>query len=190
LKNAEVNTFTLHGLWPGLKTGARIPECTQGVEINPDAREVFQTMSHEWPSFTNPNKKFWEHEYNKHGYCYSAYTNTTNEPMKFFEKTLEVFHSKPYRQIYQNLEKRADNRWDYEDIHKQIEKVIGPGFQLQCIGYEGQQLLNEVHIYLDLDLSVMTNPKFSGRGCNPSKQVTILPFDYDLRSSKVSTMLR
>ena len=63
------NTMTIHGLWPSLKNGQYLSECTSGIEIEEEKSELFENLKQYWPSFSKSNKYFWEHEYNKHGYC-------------------------------------------------------------------------------------------------------------------------
>ena len=62
------NTMTIHGLWPSLKSGKQLSDCTSGVTITDDGSTLFTNMKQYWPSFsaTNTNEWFWEHEYNKH----------------------------------------------------------------------------------------------------------------------------
>ena len=108
LKVATENTFTLHGLWPGLMNGKMIPECTGGVKIDPNSSPVYQVMNHVWPSLTNSNEEFWEHEYNKHGYCYAVHTKTSNDPTRFFQKTLDLFAT--FSDLYSKLKAPADHK--------------------------------------------------------------------------------
>ena len=63
------NGMTIHGLWPSLKSGKMLNPCTTGVTITDDGSELFTKMRQYWPSFAKSNEEFWEHEYNKHGYC-------------------------------------------------------------------------------------------------------------------------
>jgi len=178
LKHAKENHFTLHGLWPGLKSGARIPDCSGHAKIEPDGSALFETMSHEWASFTDANEKFWDHEYNKHGYCYSIKTKSENNYKKFFQQTLDIFHSKPYADLYLGIEKQSKHNYNFDKLHEEFEKVIGKGFQLQCVNHAGIQLLSEIHIYMDLDFVVDPNPKFTGNFCSKTKDIFIFPFDY------------
>ncbi len=97
------NTFSLHGLWPGLLSGELLPACTTGIVIEPDESPLYKTMDKEWPSFSHANADFWGHEYNKHGFCYSERTHTSSSPKPYFQKTLDVFHSKAYADIYNKL---------------------------------------------------------------------------------------
>lgn len=109
LKNVvKKNTFTLHGLWPSLRNGQRIPECHKGTQIKPDGSAVYTQMSHFWPSFKGDNIPFWDHEYNKHGFCYSQHTKTT-DPKAFFEKVIEVYNSNSYEDLFLKMNVPAGN---------------------------------------------------------------------------------
>ena len=38
------NTMTIHGLWPSLKSGNRLKECTSGVKIKDDSSSLFSSV--------------------------------------------------------------------------------------------------------------------------------------------------
>ena len=69
LDDMEANIMNIHGLWPSLKNGKNLDPCTSGVEIVDNNSQIFIDMRKYWPSFKGSNVEFWNHEYNKHGYC-------------------------------------------------------------------------------------------------------------------------
>ena len=158
--------------------------CNEGIVIKPDGTSVFQEMNIEWPSFSITNVEFWEHEYNRHGYCYSVHTKTTNDPTIYFQTTLDLFNSKSYADIFNKIAKTKNYRWDYDDLHKQIYDLIGPGFQLECLMNGDNQLLDEIHVYYDIDFNIIPNPVLIGKSCSKSMDISIFPFDYDRRNYK------
>jgi len=90
-KNWKKNIFNIHGLWPNGENGKQLPDCNTGNHINfeIDDDTLQKNMEIHWPSLTGPNAKFWEHEYNKHGYCYThKYGGAQTE---FFGKAMELF---------------------------------------------------------------------------------------------------
>ena len=60
------NKMTIHGLWPSLKSGKYLKECTSGITIVDDGSSLYKDMKQYWPTFSsNTNEYFWGHEYNK-----------------------------------------------------------------------------------------------------------------------------
>ena len=47
------NAMTIHGLWPSLKNGNRLNECTSGKKIIDNSSSLFQSMRKNWPSLTS-----------------------------------------------------------------------------------------------------------------------------------------
>ena len=95
------NAMTIHGLWPSLKNGNRLNECTSGKKIIDNSSSLFQSMRTNWPSLTNTkNVDFWGHEYNKHGYCmveeygWSGYE-------RYFQFVIDL-HNRSYKNIIKN----------------------------------------------------------------------------------------
>ena len=69
LDKLEHNVPTIHGLWPSLKNGQMLKECTSGVKIIETDKQLFSDLKMSWTTFYGGYIDFWEHEYNKHGYC-------------------------------------------------------------------------------------------------------------------------
>ena len=72
MKQIPRHSMSIHGLWHSLSTGVTLPDCNSGSEIAiiDSGSDTFLSMRQYWPSLTGTNEKFWNHEYNKHGYCY------------------------------------------------------------------------------------------------------------------------
>ena len=49
------NTMTIHGLWPSLKSGKYLDDCTSDVDIVDDGSSLFTNMKQYWPSFSTTN---------------------------------------------------------------------------------------------------------------------------------------
>merc|ERR1719272_309022 len=62
---ADINDFTLHGLWPS-RTGADVNSypCTCTSETFDASKEstIMSEMEAHWPSYTGNNDQFWSHE--------------------------------------------------------------------------------------------------------------------------------
>ena len=128
------NTMTIHGFWPSLKSGQTLSTCTSGVEIKDNGDKLFQEMRQYWPSFVNSNEDFWEHEYNKHGYCmvedygWDGYED-------YFEFVLQLFN-KQYRDLIKNAFPGTYNNAisvTYEEMKKRINNIIKDSvFIMKC----------------------------------------------------------
>ncbi|KAJ3023610.1 ribonuclease T2-like [Thoreauomyces humboldtii] len=72
-------TWTLHGAWPDTCAGVNKENCgddsTQYTDIATQVQNIdanlYQEMIDIWVSYTGDNEKFWEHEWNTHGSCWS-----------------------------------------------------------------------------------------------------------------------
>jgi ribonuclease T2 len=93
IKSIPKNIFTLHGLWPSYRNGKMIEECNKGELINVKITEedLLKEMLTFWISYTSDNQNFWNHEYNKHGYCYSERYKQYN-PDNFFNKSMSLYN--------------------------------------------------------------------------------------------------
>ena len=166
--NVETNTLTIHGLWPGLKTGKQLSACTSGVKIQDDGSTTFSNLKKYWPSFSKSNIDFWYHEYNKHGYCmveeygWSGYKDYFNFVINLHLKT------------YKDLIKKAFPGYSgsptvtYDKMKQAIQKVIPSAtFMMKCnSGY-----ISEFYFYLEKSsFNPCTSYKFSG-SCKQGKLV-------------------
>ena len=156
------NKMTIHGLWPSLKSGKYLSDCTSGVTINNDGSTMFKNMEQYWPSFStsNTNEYFWEHEYNKHGYCmveekgWSGYT-------QYFNYVLNL-HKATYNDLITNAFSYSGTTvtLTYDQVKTAIQKVIpNATFKMNC----KSNYIYEFYFYLELDT---TTPSTSSRFSN------------------------
>ena len=166
-KDSDVpaNTMTIHGLWPSLKSGNRLKECTSGVKIKDDGSSLFSSMKKYWPSFAKSNIDFWEHEYNKHGYCmaeeygWSSYQN-------YFRYVIDL-HLRTYANLMTNAfpGKRGKITVTYEDMVNKVRNVIRSAtINMKCTN----EYITEFYFYLEKNFSPSTNSKFSN-SCKSGK---------------------
>ena len=152
------NTMTIHGFWPSLKSGQYLSQCTTGTIIEDDGSKLFENMKQYWPSFSKSNKNFWEHEYNKHGYCMvEEYEWDGYE--EYFEFVIELF-LKDYKDLiikaFPNYSNKLINI-SYEEIKTKIQKVIpNATFKMNC----KSKYIYEFYFYLEKDFSPLINSKF------------------------------
>ena len=129
------NTMTIHGLWPSLKSGKYLDDCTTGISIEDDGSTLFQYMKQYWPSFSaNGNEYFWEHEYNKHGYCMVEEYNWDGYE-EYFSFVINL-HLKSYRDLIIKAFPNYSNTsvsLTYEQVITAIRKVIpNATFKMNC----------------------------------------------------------
>ena len=75
------------------------------IDIIEDDIEIFSKMNKFWVSLSGKgNKIFWNHEYNKHSYCYNQKCDLdVNDYKKYFEKTMEIFEDNNLGKLIINL---------------------------------------------------------------------------------------
>ena len=96
----EKNTLTIHGLWPSLKSGKFLDTCTSGVKIVDNGNVFFLRLRKYWPSLEGTNAKFWDHEYNKHGYCMVQEYDWDGYD-EYFDFVIDLFENK-YKYLIKN----------------------------------------------------------------------------------------
>ena len=176
LKLIEKNTFTMHGLWPSLQNGERMKKCNEGtqIQVQEDGSSLFQTMEKHWLSYISDNGKFWNHEYNQHGYCYSLKTQQT-DPKIFFQYSMNVFTKYNFDQLMLkslgNLS--GTQQFEHDDLKEHFAGVLGNlHFDLSCKFYNSQQYLQEVRLYFDLNLNPLPSTLHSN-DCHKDRGINI-----------------
>lgn len=175
LANIPKNEMSIHGLWPSLLSGGRLPDCNQGSEISivDDGSSTFLTARKYWPSLTGGNEKFWNHEYNKHGYCYSNKIQDFDYK-NYFQKTLDVFQEKKINTLI--LDTFGTQSGNYAVSlstlkSKLNEQLGGEYYSLACKTISKKQYLQEIRFSLDLDFKFIDNNLSSN--CSGKKDILI-----------------
>ena len=156
------NAMTIHGLWPSLKNGNRLNECTSGKKIIDNSSSLFQSMRKNWPSLTSTkNVDFWGHEYNKHGYCmveeygWSGYE-------RYFQFVIDL-HNRSYKNIIKNAfpsYSATSVKVTYDKMKEALRRVMpNATINMKCSsGY-----ISELYFYLDKNYSPCPSCKFSNQ---------------------------
>ena len=161
-KDAHVykNKMTIHGLWPSLKTGKYLKDCTTGVNIIDDGSDLFKDMRQYWPTFNNnTNEYFWGHEYNKHGFCMVEDRGWSNYNDYF--SFVVGLHKRFYNDLITNaFPSRLNETFiiTYEEMKKAIQAVVpNATFKMNC----KKNYINEFYFYLEKDvITPSTNYNF------------------------------
>lgn len=101
IKIVPKNTLTIHGLWPNYD-GKQMEDCNQGSEIQVKFEdENLENIARiYWLSLKDKEEPFWNHEYNKHGYCWSQKYGKS-KPEDFFRLVLDLYQKLNFNTIIQ-----------------------------------------------------------------------------------------
>ena len=176
LKSVPRHEVTIHGLWPSLLKGKNLPSCNSGQTIKIKDDEKMKEIRIYWPSLNgNANTVFWEHEYNKHGFCYNKRLGFDgNDYHKYFDKALELFKSKQLNRLIINAvgEHVGEKKFSYNDLYGGIRKILGGDyFQITCNTINKKQYLAEIRIGFNLNFELTKITK--GSGCSNKKDIII-----------------
>ena len=157
------NTMTIHGLWPSLKSGKYLDTCTSGIIIEEDDSKLFDDLRQYWPSLNKPNTYFWEHEYNKHGFCMVEEYNWDGYE-EYFEFVINLF-LKDYKDLMIKAFPNYSNKSiiiTYDEMKEKIQKIIpNANFKMNC----NKKFIYEFYFYLEKNFTPSANSRFSD-SCN------------------------
>lgn len=162
------NILRIHGLWPSKIDTFELGYCNNGSKVRISKENIpnASALKELWPSLGNfETVKFWEHEYNKHGFCYSKKHNHANHK-KYFEKSLELYKSEGFENLISNAfpELQNTNILSYDSIMKGLSKTLGEerkNFEIYCIQIPNEgQYLKEIRFFYDLDFKRMNEHNF------------------------------
>lgn len=176
MKSVPRHEMTIHGLWPSLLKGKNLPSCNTGTPITIKDDEKMKEIRKYWPSLNgNANTVFWEHEYNKHGFCYNKRLGFDgNEYHHYFNKALELFKENKLNLLIINAlgDHVGEVKFSYNDLYGKIRKILGGDFfQITCNTINKKQYLAEVRIGFNLNFQLTKINK--GTGCSNKKDVVI-----------------
>ena len=173
------HSMSIHGLWPSVSSGAYLADCNSGEEISiiDNGSDTFLKMRKYWPSLTSStNQYFWNHEYNKHGYCYL-------KKLKLDEKNYEIYFAKVFELFfkYKINTLMIDLAGDAEDgeyvlpddfIEKMDDKFGKNTYSLKCTKNGGLYYLSEIRFKLNMDFKLTDKPK-SQNSCPNGKAIHV-----------------
>ena len=180
LKMIPKNEMSIHGLWPSLLKSKNLPECNSGKKISIKDDRSMKKIRRYWCSLnSNTNSFFWEHEYNKHGYCYNKRVGIhVNNYHAYFKKALDVFKKYNLNRLMINAFKKDSGYFlitvSYKELYMKIKAVLGGDyFQIVCSNYNGNQYLGEVRIAFDLEFRLRKILKGPG-SCSMKKSIIVI----------------
>lgn len=170
--------MTMHGLWPSLTSGAMLETCNQGktIPVVEDGSALFTDMKTYWRSVMGSNKSFWEHEYNKHGYCYSQKTKNF-EVKNYFQTAMGLYKKFEFKDVILKAFGNITNdtvHYTYEEIKAALKKAApDQHFELSCSSKNKTQYLKEIRFLFDLEFNPIS-VKNLRTDCNVSKEISII----------------
>ena len=157
LKEKELNIFRIHGLWPSYSNRV-IPQWCN-LEENVEVFNYTKDMEDYWINmYKESNKQFWEHEYNKHGYCFNQRMNVpVYNYSYYFDETVRLYYDFDMKDLMNEFYPglfAGINSFTRQDFSRKLGEKYGNGtFTLTCTEYNGLNYLNEVRIKLNMNLS-------------------------------------
>ncbi|KAF8659270.1 hypothetical protein AX14_007624 [Amanita brunnescens Koide BX004] len=164
------DSWTIHGLWPDNCDGSYGQDCDSsraytdiaGLLENQGAGDTLSFMKKYWPDYHGQNEQFWEHEWSKHGTCYSTLnpsclpqgSPTGAEAVAFFQTVTGLFKQYDIYNALANAGITPSNQKSYsrDDLQAALSSAFGvaPGFD--CTGHK---YLNQALIYFHLQGSII-----------------------------------
>jgi ribonuclease I len=173
------NIFTLHGLWPSFLSDKRLADCNTGPKISAVPHDKMREfMLNYWPTYHEDPQEFWDHEYNKHGYCYTERMQQRSyEP--FLQRTIDLFQQYQMDQLMIQalgdvaMRRGGQKQFTYEDLFNLIQGARrNLYFDLACKRVNHKQYLEEIRFYFDLDFKPKNHHIRSN--CSKTQPIIIL----------------
>jgi len=172
------NIFSIHGLWPNFISEKRISDCNTGQAITVDPQgETREIMDSYWSSLKGTNEGFWEHEYNKHGYCVTERYNFPNE-QKFFDDGVGIYQKWQMNQLMTHtlgdiqMRDNDEVEFTFDELTEQIHNArTDLFFTINCVSHEKKQYISEIHFYFDLEFSPLDHQQHSS--CDKDKSIYV-----------------
>ncbi|PNS20284.1 Ribonuclease T2 [Sphaceloma murrayae] len=136
--------WTIHGLWPDNCDGTYEQFCDPSREYaniscileaaGPRGRNVLSFMQKYWKDQAGQDESFWEHEWNKHGTCYSTlqpkcfgHYKPQEEVVDYFEQATRSFRSLPtYQYLKQaGIVPTTAKNYTYDEFVAALRKPSG-----------------------------------------------------------------
>ncbi|TIB71744.1 hypothetical protein E3Q23_03668 [Wallemia mellicola] len=154
------DTWTLHGLWSDHCDGSYSQFCDKSMMLHnistsilaAGETELYNEMNEFWLDNRGHNDYFWQHEYNKHGTCYSTLKpscrtdngTSVNVLVDYFKKIVETYKGLP---TYRFLEKEgivpsSTRKYKFADIKRALKEEFGHEPTIHCDG--GGDKIHEV----------------------------------------------
>ena len=154
------NSFIIHGLWPTYSNDEYTKYCNPddiNINFNKNYEEELKII---WPGLMTSDYEMWNHEYNKHGYCYIKRIgkNPITEYKYYFDKTKEILGE--FNEImevilpdlpkgFHNITKKKFQKFIYDKYN-----IDSSTYLLRCINNKesNEKILSEIWFNYDINM--------------------------------------
>ncbi|KAK5130030.1 hypothetical protein LTR08_002546 [Meristemomyces frigidus] len=143
------NHWTIHGLWPDYCDGTYTQYCDESRQYTniscileaAGKNDLLAYMRKYWKDQAGGDESFWEHEWGKHGTCYSTlnpscYTkyHPQEEVVDFFEQVVRLFKLLPTYDFLAaaNIYPSATKNYTNTEIMRALHRVRGVNATIEC----------------------------------------------------------
>ncbi|CAH2355168.1 putative ribonuclease M [[Candida] railenensis] len=174
-ENSDASTkFTIHGLWNDKCDGSYEQYCNDDLEVKAanldnligntfDDQDLLNTMKTYWLNNGGTSESLWEHEYNKHGTCFSTLqpscyaSNYQNyeTAYDFYRKVVEVWESRPTYDWLSSagITPSSDDTYSLSDIQDALSQKHGAQVYVGC---SDSDAVNQIYYYYNIEGNVLT----------------------------------
>lgn len=137
---SNVTTWTVHGLWPSLRTSQGPEFCnvsSPGVDFDPDSlAPILAQLAQFWPNLYRDSQfyGFWKHEWCKHGTCAVSVEDVDKE-VKYFGKGIDLRKTFDLSSILSNggITPSDDKTYEYVEFMKALVDGLGAQPKIACV---------------------------------------------------------
>jgi len=163
------DSWTIHGLWPNHCDGKWDQGCDSsrdytnigGLLSDQGAGDTLSFMQTYWVDNHGQTEHFWEHEWDKHGTCYSTLnpsclspdSPTGAEAVAFFQTAVGLFQQYNIYNALSNagITPSSHKTYSLSDLESALSSAFGAMPSFDCHG----KYLNEAYIWFNLQGSVI-----------------------------------
>ncbi|XP_006344331.1 ribonuclease 1-like [Solanum tuberosum] len=179
--------FGIHGLWPVYNNHTFPSNCNGNSPFDENQiLDLMSDMQKDWPTLACPKnngKKFWAHEWNKHGTCSLSMLDMHS----YFQVTLALKEKVNLLQLLKNAGIRPDGgSYGMKAIKEAIKNGIGHDVVIECNNdVFGNNQLFQVYICVDKTGSDLIEcPMILKRKCD--ENIVFADFGSDTEGSFIS----
>ncbi|KAL9095360.1 MAG: hypothetical protein Q9165_002231 [Trypethelium subeluteriae] len=187
--SGPADSWTIHGLWPDFCDGTFPQYCDESRQYTNIScilesygkTDLLSYMNTYWKDYEGQDQTFWEHEWGKHGTCYSTlrpscYTDYTpqEEVADFFQQTVDLFKGLNTYEFLKNASIVPSTAKNYTnaEIMAALRAPRGVNATIECSDGQLDQVYYTFHVRGSIDggTFVAAEPVGEGNGCPNSIQ--------------------
>eukprot|EP01135_Chromosphaera_perkinsii_P005434 Nk52_evm9s349 gene=Nk52_evmTU9s349 len=177
---AEVKTWTVHGLWPDRSQGPHPAFCNKTLKYDHDKIAPFLgQMEKYYPNLLTrtSSDSFWKHEYEKHGTCATGFPGLETEE-NFFKTALKLREKYDMGLLLKsiNIIPQKKVKIGVKSLFESLSRKLGVKPTIWCASSHGVQMLAQVGICFNRDMSLRKKCTRNFVNCSLRKPVLYIPF--------------